>query len=928
MGIEWIKERIEGKKVLIVLDDVDQVKQLQALVGIRFGQGSRVIATTRDEQILTQLGVHKKYKVEELNNWESLRLFSHHAFKKGHLTDDYKDLSIRAVEYAGGIPLALEVLGCFLNGMSVFEWKSELEKLQSFPHEDIQNILRLSFKSLDYYAKKTFLDIACFFIGMDKEYAIRILHGCGFFPYIDLSLLIQRSLMTIDVQNKLRMHDLIRDMGRDIVCEMSLGDLGQLSRLWFHEDVLNVLRNEKGLKAVEGLTLNLPALEDVQLKTKAFAKMKNLRLLEINGASLIGCYKHLSKELRWLCWLKCPLKVLPQDFHLENLVVLDMQYSSVEQIWKDDRVLNKLKVLNLSYSKNLTKSPNFLRVPHLELLILEGCINLVELHESIGHLKGLVLLNLNGCKNFKKLPRSIYTLKTLERLNLSGCLKLDKLPEKFENMTSSKELVIHRTAIKQLPSSFGLSMNIKGGSLPGCKGQFLESQFSSFSSWISPKNINPISLLRASVFRFGNLGRLGLSNCSFSEDEILNDIGSLSSLQGLDLSENNFRKLPDCVSSLPKLQYLYLEKCKSLLSISELPANVEALNASGCPKLKTLSISRSSQLASLHLTDCCNLDEIEDLRLDPDLFINLFDSYNLSRKFRTRLLQCPPTQCNICHRVILLPCVPGEEGGIPSWFSHQRIGSSISFHVPSPAEGAIRVLLICIVYAKQKELDLPMKESYMPMTEIKVMIHNKKRDHRQVLLPSLFLYSVSMSDHLLLFRWPVVKNKVVVLGSPDKIIEFVEKVEMEVSFELCSWVEVKKCGVHIVVDESKTGSSGVLAVMDTTVDDQHVIVPNIKWMRQSLTMHEFIAQVCDIWVKVKVGYVETGEACEEWRTRHMYSLFIEGKCWRGHSPQTTAVCDQKECRELGTVERLEISWLLHTSTSLVQFWLFNTIVSL
>jgi dephospho-CoA kinase len=249
-GIIQIKESLNGKRVLVILDDVDDEKQLQALVGNfqLFGSGSRIIVTTRDERILTQLEVNKtktsiflKYKVEELNNWESLQLFSYHAFGMASPTDDYKELLIRAAEYARGLPLALEVLGSFLFGRSVYEWKSELEKLQRIPHKEIQKILKLSFKSLDRYAKMTFLDIACFFIGMDKEYAIRILHGCGFFPNIDLSLLVQRSLVTIDLQNKLRMHDLIRDMGREIVRKMSPYDLGKLSRLWFHEDALNVL---------------------------------------------------------------------------------------------------------------------------------------------------------------------------------------------------------------------------------------------------------------------------------------------------------------------------------------------------------------------------------------------------------------------------------------------------------------------------------------------------------------------------------------------------------------------------------------------------------------------------------------------------------------------------------------------------------------
>jgi dephospho-CoA kinase len=243
MGIIQIKERLHRKRVLVILDDVDHKKQLQALVGNFewFGSGSRIIVTTRDEHLLTRLGVDKKYKVGELNNLESIQLFSYHAFGIAGPTDDYKELLIRAAEYARGLPLALEVLGSFLFGRSVYEWKSELEKLQRIPHKEIQKILKLSFKSLDRYAKMTFLDIACFFIGMDKEYAIRILHGCGFFPNIDLSLLVQRSLVTIDLQNKLRMHDLIRDMGREIVRKMSPYDLGKLSRLWFHEDALNVL---------------------------------------------------------------------------------------------------------------------------------------------------------------------------------------------------------------------------------------------------------------------------------------------------------------------------------------------------------------------------------------------------------------------------------------------------------------------------------------------------------------------------------------------------------------------------------------------------------------------------------------------------------------------------------------------------------------
>jgi hypothetical protein len=243
-GINLIKERFRRKRVLVVLDDVDDLKQVHSLVGNSewFGSGSRVIVTTRDEHLLTRLGVYGKYKIEELNFEESLQLFSWHAFGMAHPIEDYLELSIGVVKYVQGLPLALEVLGSFLFGRSIIEWKSELEKLHKIPPHQIQKILRISFDSLDDdTVKNIFLDIACFFIGMDKVYASKILNGCGFFPDIGISILIQRSLVTINEKNELRMHDMIRDMGREIVRKESPSNPGKRSRLWFHDDVLNVL---------------------------------------------------------------------------------------------------------------------------------------------------------------------------------------------------------------------------------------------------------------------------------------------------------------------------------------------------------------------------------------------------------------------------------------------------------------------------------------------------------------------------------------------------------------------------------------------------------------------------------------------------------------------------------------------------------------
>jgi hypothetical protein len=83
--------------------------------------------------------------------------------------------------------------------------------------------------------------IACFFVGTNKEYVNKFIDGCGFSPDIGISILIERSLLGVNEKNELMMHDLIRDMGREIICEMAPKDLGKRSRLWCHDDALNVL---------------------------------------------------------------------------------------------------------------------------------------------------------------------------------------------------------------------------------------------------------------------------------------------------------------------------------------------------------------------------------------------------------------------------------------------------------------------------------------------------------------------------------------------------------------------------------------------------------------------------------------------------------------------------------------------------------------
>ena len=79
-----------------------------------------------------------------------------------------------------------------------------------------------------------------------------------------------------------------------------------------------------------------------------------------------------------------------------------------------------MKILNLSHSQKLIKTPNFGGLPSLERLILNGCVSLVEVCETIGNLERLALLNLKNCKSLRNFP-NIGMLKSLQTLILDGC---------------------------------------------------------------------------------------------------------------------------------------------------------------------------------------------------------------------------------------------------------------------------------------------------------------------------------------------------------------------------------------------------------------------------------------------------------------------------------------------------------------------------
>eukprot|EP01018_Ginkgo_biloba_P030824 Gb_14946 [translate_table: standard] len=654
-GTSQMRSHLGSKRALVILDDVDDHKQVDALGRSDwFGEGSRIIVTTRNKHVLNVGQADEEYAMEGLEFEQAIELFSWHAFLRVCPDMDFSDLSQRIVNACKGLPLSLEIIGAHLFDMKDDRecWYEALRRIERMQDEDLYKTLKISYDGLNYEEQQIFLDIACFFLihnhsvfddpttMYEMKSVSKLWKASGWNANTAVKNLSLKSLIRVDEDDCFVMHDHLRDLGRRIVREESLEEPGKRSRLWYPHDVC------QGAARVRSLLYHHPNFTSsgVKLSTESLAVMTNLQFLSLEGICIEGNMGELPPTLKWLKFDSCELKFLASEWNMEHLVFLQLTNSRIVDVGKlnwhsestdefkfdqdesthsfeewsqstdefdEDESAHSLEEWSQSRDKmdQDESAYSFEDLSTDEFDQDESADYLEEwsLLEEIGNLKSLEILHLQF-NEFYTLPESFSKLSNLIHLDLSHCHNLLKLP------TLPKTLVQLELEgccqLLRIPTMSHMK-RLKVLNLSGCtllaELPELESLYSLTELYLGGCE----ELVEVPPLPEG-LVDVNLHDCS----QLLRipTMSHMKKLKVLNLSGCTWlAELPD-LESLESLIELYLGGCKKLVEVPTLPAGLVNVYLHDCLQLLRIpAMSHMKKLKVLNLSSCSRLAELPEL---------------------------------------------------------------------------------------------------------------------------------------------------------------------------------------------------------------------------------------------------------------------------------------------------------------------------
>ncbi|XP_024017732.1 putative disease resistance protein RGA4 [Morus notabilis] len=422
-----VRKEIEGKRYLLVLDDVwnensDLWEKLETFLKLG-AQGSKVLITTRSIRVAEIVHSTKTYMLSGLDKDKSRALFERVAFrginKSNSQYHGLVEVGRDIVDKCKGVPLAIKTIGRLLESKihssqnAEKEWvrfrDNELAKVAFQNDSDIVPTLKLSYNSLPSHLKHCFAYCSLF----PKDYRINVQEL--------IEIWIAQGFIISDSTRQLE------DIGYEYFmilfwgCFFQEAETGELSPTTIKyckmHDLMHDLASLVAGKSIQIFDVNTSNMELVE---NAFEKVCHISLGFADNNS------------------SCQIpKLLFEQKKMRTFILRDAE--SLSSSCRDDVVSNftLLRALSLHGIKTLPKS--FGKLDHLRFLDLSFS-RIVELPSSITELYYLQTLILCQCKSLVSLPANLQNLINLRRLEIFGCEKLTHMPRGIGELSSLQSL--------------------------------------------------------------------------------------------------------------------------------------------------------------------------------------------------------------------------------------------------------------------------------------------------------------------------------------------------------------------------------------------------------------------------------------------------------------------------------------------------------
>ncbi|KAL8502357.1 hypothetical protein ACS0TY_021484 [Phlomoides rotata] len=448
--LKRLREHIEGKKFLLVLDDVWTEDRrnwefLRNCLGCG-GAGSKILVTTRSERVAETMGKSEIFRPGQLSDDDCWLILCRTAGLERNEVEIFVDIGKEIAEKCRGLPLAATTLGgilCFKRNLR--EWKNvlndEIWEMQEAEDEIFRPLL-MSYKELSPTQKQCFSYCAAF----PKDFEIKVERLIG--NWMALGYLGSNSddmeLKGKECFDVLAMRSLFQDFNKEdnfwdeiVSCKMHdiVHDFAQYLRKSGREEA-------GGVEVAAEMNKSKPsqACDPSQVSNH----VDEFCTLYCDGDSPPNLSNRVVR-LRVLSLARCRLQGVPHEM---------------------DKLIH-LRWLDLSGNELSTEDLKFIfQLYFLQILNLRKC-RLEEIPNEIGNLSHLRHLNLSS-NWLEELPSEIGNLEQLRHLDLEDNDDLEKLPSEIGKLNFLQTFILPLKATIQIPEALAQLTGLR--KLKGFKG--------------------------------------------------------------------------------------------------------------------------------------------------------------------------------------------------------------------------------------------------------------------------------------------------------------------------------------------------------------------------------------------------------------------------------------------------------------------------